>query len=894
MTKSIETYKLGVVLDVQGQKAIAALESADRLLGKVGSAADNVRKGLANAFGDGLRNIGANLANIKAGLDIVRDVGGFVFGLAKDAAEAGSKFHDLSVQTGLSVETLSGLRRTLKQSGTDMDSLARGVVQVQKNLGEMAGGSKEMQRAFAALGIKDARAALADTDGTVRTLIKSLAGIHDAGLRNALGAKLMGRGYKELAVFIAEAGGNLDEIIEKARKSGEVMSDEAADAADVFGDQLDALSDSASVAGRIIGLEAIPQITGAMRDLTSATESNASVLRSWGKELANIIEYGRFIAGAMSEFSLSDDGHSYFAKLDKLYDRLRRERLKGEGKLFDLNAPMTPEQESRGARERARALAMIGVRPAGTGGGDDAIGAGGGGGKSKADSAKKKFVETLYDWAETFGIPRSQLRELGSRAPVHRGWAHKAGMAVDISPQFMTPQAIEGARRMGLNVIPELYTGKGPNGNSTGPHYHIQALTKAAQEANKTLDEQSNILDGLAKSIAGADLELKGITDDSVEHKIALEYERLGIGRLTGEAQELGEQMFATRAEQIKAQDASKKHADALDALKSLVASTTAEVFGAVSAQDQMVAALNRAGVAVGSAQGQWALLLATMKEVGDLTPNLDLLPAPVPLPAGEGPVVGSPTGKATSGDVPPEMKSSRVRQVWKEISSLGDETRRLQFTFQQLAQSLQQQQQVGKKRGFFSKLLGFASPFLSLIPGVGPILALGARVASSALAGDYMGAALGAAGGFAPGGVFRGSPAATLPGGGHGGGEIGVAGKRAMGGPVRRGRAYLVGEMRPEVFTPEEDGWIHPSAESYARGRRGHGPMGTLIARLLDQMDRHASAVEGLNSTISSVPFDHVVRGGARGAAREIFDAHRAHVERDPKSVEWMQRRVA
>lgn len=32
-------------------------------------------------------------------------------------------------------------------------------------------------------------------------------------------------------------------------------------------------------------------------------------------------------------------------------------------------------------------------------------------------------------------------------------------------------------------------------------------------------------------------------------------------------------------------------------------------------------------------------------------------------------------------------------------------------------------QQTVGKKRGFFSKLLGAAAPFLSFIPGVGPIL---------------------------------------------------------------------------------------------------------------------------------------------------------------------------
>jgi hypothetical protein len=43
-------------------------------------------------------------------------------------------------------------------------------------------------------------------------------------------------------------------------------------------------------------------------------------------------------------------------------------------------------------------------------------------------------------------------------------------------------------------------------------------------------------------------------------------------------------------------------------------------------------------------------------------------------------------------------------------------------------------QQQVGKKRGLFSKILGFAAPFLSFIPGVGPILSQIAGIASNAV----------------------------------------------------------------------------------------------------------------------------------------------------------------
>ena len=43
--------------------------------------------------------------------------------------------------------------------------------------------------------------------------------------------------------------------------------------------------------------------------------------------------------------------------------------------------------------------------------------------------------------------------------------------------------------------------------------------------------------------------------------------------------------------------------------------------------------------------------------------------------------------------------------------------------------------------------------------------------------------------------------------------------GKRAAGGPVRKGGAYIVGEKRPEVFVPDVPGKIVPSLGQYARG---------------------------------------------------------------------------
>lgn len=163
-------------------------------------------------------------------------------------------------------------------------------------------------------------------------------------------------------------------------------------------------------------------------------------------------------------------------------------------------------------------------------------------------------------------------------------------------------------------------------------------------------------------------------------------------------------------------------------------------------------------------------------------------------------------------------------------------------------------QQEVGKKRGFFSKLLGIAAPFLSFIPGVGPLLSQVVGMASNAIGGNWSGVASGISGGFASGGVFR-STSGPKPGltGAY---SRGFGGAFASGGRVRRGTPILVGDGgRPEVFVPPADGYIHPDARSFAGGG-GDSPA------LLEMLARVHAVLSGLES----VPPGHIVRQGARG----------------------------
>lgn len=140
--------------------------------------------------------------------------------------------------------------------------------------------------------------------------------------------------------------------------------------------------------------------------------------------------------------------------------------------------------------------------------------------------------------------------------------------------------------------------------------------------------------------------------------------------------------------------------------------------------------------------------------------------------------------------------------------------------------------------------------------------------MASAGLAGNWAGVATGLAGGLQPGGVFRSSGGGgsaggpgTILGGGSGTTGHSTIGHRAMGGSVRRGQPYVVGEQRPELFIPNSDGWIHPRVGAQGGGGM-HPEMVSVMQEIRDVLRENRDGLASLRS----FPMDHVVMKGARG----------------------------
>lgn len=243
---------------------------------------------IAQGFASGAGRVGTFTASLgPAGLalgaaaGITASLGAALTAATQKAVELGSRYNDLALQTGLTVETISGLDSQLIQSGTSADALGNAVLFMHKNLGQAAEGNKELKKTFAELGIEDVNAALVDTDGALRAVLLALGKVTNEGDRDRLGTEALGRAYKDLRVFISDTGGDIDETLRKACEAGLVMSTEVAGNLDRLGDRWDELgARTRNYSATFVGI-VVPEILKGLDDMSGGLSLNMEQWQRW-------------------------------------------------------------------------------------------------------------------------------------------------------------------------------------------------------------------------------------------------------------------------------------------------------------------------------------------------------------------------------------------------------------------------------------------------------------------------------------------------------------------------------------------------------------------------------------------------------------------------------------
>lgn len=236
-----EDLKFRVIASVTGQKSIDGLKSSFDGLNGAGKTLVSGLKFLAGAFA------------VKEAIS---------FG--KSLIDTGEELKALSQKTGITVKDLAGLKGAAEQGDIAFDGLVTGLRKLTVNLGEAAGGNKEVVAAFKSVGVAalDANGQIRPTGDVIKNLADKFASLKDGPEKAAIAVKLFGKSGTDMIPFLNQGS-------EALEKFGLAIDDDFAGRADNFNDTLTRIGNQIKSAG----ISALGKMLPTLQEVADAFEN---------------------------------------------------------------------------------------------------------------------------------------------------------------------------------------------------------------------------------------------------------------------------------------------------------------------------------------------------------------------------------------------------------------------------------------------------------------------------------------------------------------------------------------------------------------------------------------------------------------------------------------------
>jgi hypothetical protein len=723
--KNISLYKLGVVLDVQGaEPALAKLQSVDRQSGRVASNF-KVLEGLnwPSALMTG--------ASAAAGLTTA------LFGLAKEASDYGSAIFDASQKTGLTTETLSALKFAADQSGSSFEEISGVIPKFERAIFGAATGNKEFAATFKALGV-DVREGVKDVDAALAKFLKGFQGIKSDVERAAVAQQLFGRSGANLIPTFNTVGASLDDYKRQVGELGLLLSEKAAREADEFGDQLDELTAQGKGAAMIFGRAVIPEFTAGLRSLNASLGENRSEFQVWAGDVAAALRGVRRVAESEvgSTIGWLAKMGFHLSPVGMVYDSLKRVGGPPEPPTPDAFSYADPSNRFRQNKSTSTDSGLI-----------DEINK-----TEKAARSTKKHADALAAYRGIQQRASLALQFFGDRSEVASVKQSFLSAGIEKLTGKLRAQA-EELQRLAL-ADAALLDGRRAEAEATAKAKSIQ------EQFNSVLTQQRERLIDLE----GGEDEIQRINRLLSDPEVAksVDERTRGLVRLNA-ALIVGRENINNLNQKFAGLNSSLQ--DQARSLRQQLA-----LSGVTNPADRLQIQFDTDPLPKGMTGEQMAQLIHQRRELVNLTRQLFQIEQAQAADASYRQLLDELNGKqmlsvslteyervsrllltdAYAGLTAAQKESLLVKA--REIDLQDRQIEQLSL-MPQLLEAIRQSAsmlpgggQTGGKRGFFSKLLGFAAPFLNFIPGVGPLLSTLATVGSNALAGNWAGVVTGVA----------------------------------------------------------------------------------------------------------------------------------------------------
>ena len=271
------------------RNAVAALHNDVRKLSptfqSTASSAEAVAAGTTSAgagLGTMLGPIAALVIAIPLLIGLLSATAFGSFSLAKGAAEAGGKIHELQQESKLGAETLSALSVGAKLSGSDIGDLSGALDNFDKVITRANGSDAKLAKQ-----LRDSNIDITNNERALRSIFQVLNQMPEGYKRAELADLAFGSSSKQVLQVVDQTNGNIDEAIKKYGALGLILSNEATRGADKFNDELALLNlqiDSVKVR---VGQQLMPVVLDVVQRISTHVKNNQERWVEWARSAVN-------------------------------------------------------------------------------------------------------------------------------------------------------------------------------------------------------------------------------------------------------------------------------------------------------------------------------------------------------------------------------------------------------------------------------------------------------------------------------------------------------------------------------------------------------------------------------------------------------------------------------
>lgn len=242
---------------------------------------------VGSTFNTMVTDIGRNARRFAIGASIA---GGAVFGLASSTAKLGDDVAKTADKLNIGIEELQELRFAAERSGVATASFDTALEKMTRNIGLALEGTGAQKDALDALGLSAADLATMLPEEALGVIADRMAKVETQAERAAIASDIFGRSGIGMLNMLRGGTKGLDELRAAARRTGYVLSEEAARDAEVFQDTL--LDTQLTLKGlkNTVGAELMPVVTNAMGRIGDALVGNRAAVKLWAEDFADGVE----------------------------------------------------------------------------------------------------------------------------------------------------------------------------------------------------------------------------------------------------------------------------------------------------------------------------------------------------------------------------------------------------------------------------------------------------------------------------------------------------------------------------------------------------------------------------------------------------------------------------